>query len=806
MALSNESYIVQTATSGEVIVPIREAVQYMNVTFIGYQYYSYHTLMSQNMANLADDIKALQDGGLAQATFDLDALIQAAKDDIDLQILGIEAGLNDKIIFLTDEAVFNTNTKLANFDLELHGDGVNTFGIAGDIINLMGSSTGMLDRLTIIETAVGDENSGGLVQQFNGITGIVTDLAVVVGSSVSGLVEDVLILEGKMDNVATGVVPRLTIIEALLGDLDSGLVNQVGLNKDVLFGDASYDGLYNIVGDNTSGLVKYAQDNRTLVNDLNTDAGNRLTSIEFALGHLANTGLTSDVHTLQTTQQTIRTNLGDTDATGLRRRVSLIEALSIQSIRDTVYGDGATIDGLVSDSNGLRTDLDTLIASSTSYNGNTNTALALLDSKININIDDIVAIEDTMTTKIAELDTVKANLNDAGTGVNAQLLNMNNKIKTDLLTYTNGGNTLLFTPTVLNNMKNTTDSLDVSDIISQFQTYFGTPGNYIPSVEVGALALNDWIDDVGAATGYKKSTEAIIDAHLGSGSGMTQVTENKNAITLLNSNDAIVGSVANTVLQSSDAINESIYGATGSVTILNSNGTVNGSVAHSINEGIVAYNATLQANTISDLNDQITALENENIELQQDIKDTASELQVEMVRYDTILPFLQSMFKRVNNDGEILDSEIDTIFNTVSGKVAALSTTLVNKDATIYFTDNGGGGLNTFDVSIKLDSDLKFADLTSLGEDVDVFLIIDRVSDGYQTTADLNSTTLDAANNLVIDSGIYLEIMDARVYANPADTTGVEVLDLTETYNVTYATTDIFGQLKIHTTQIEVRP
>ena len=52
MALSNESYIVYTDTAGEIIVPIKEAVPYLNVELIGYQHYSYHSLMSQNLANL----------------------------------------------------------------------------------------------------------------------------------------------------------------------------------------------------------------------------------------------------------------------------------------------------------------------------------------------------------------------------------------------------------------------------------------------------------------------------------------------------------------------------------------------------------------------------------------------------------------------------------------------------------------------------------------------------------------------------------------------------------------------------------
>ncbi len=802
MALSNESYIVYTATSGEVIVPIREAVPYLNVTFIGYQYYSYHTLMSQNMANLADDIKALQDGGLAQATFDLEALIQEAKDEIDLQILGIESGLNDKIIFLTDQAVSNTNTQLGNFNTELYGDGVTTFGLVGIIDTLTNETDGLVNRVDIIETAVGDENSGGLVQQFNGITGIVTDLAIVVGSETSGLVEDVLILENKMDNVSTGVLPRLIGLESILGDINVGLIHQINLNKDILFGDGSYEGLFNIIGDNTAGLVKYAQDTRLDLNNLTSDSGIRLTSIEIALGHLSNTGITSDVDDLQTQQQIIRDSLGDTDASGLRLRVADIEGLNVQVIRDTVYGDGDSIPGLVSDSADLRTDVDALAAASSGFNGSVTDELAVINTKIDTNIDDIDNIEITMASKISELDVVKDNLNNATTGVNYQLANMNTTIEESLLTH----NTLLFTPSILNDMKIVTDSVSTNDIVAQFQTYFGTVGNYLAASELGLAPLTDWIDDTLNADGYKLSTETIIDNHLGTGSGISQVTANQDAITLLNSSDATVGSVDNSILQAKDEINDNLYGVSGSITILNSNNNVSGSVSKTVEDIIGSYDSVLQSTTILDLQNQIDQLESENGDLQLEIKESTSEIQVEMVRYDTILPFLQSMFKRVNSDGEILDSEIDTIFDTVGTKVAALSATLSPKDAIAYFTDNGGAGLNTFDLSIILDRDLHFVDLSSAGGSSDDFIIIERVSDSYRTFGTLGLATLEAGNNLVVESGIYLEILEARVYENENDATGVEVLDLTETYNVTYATSDIFGQIKIHEYVIEARP
>lgn len=807
MALTNDSYIVSTATAGDIIVPIKEAVPYLNVQLIGYQHYSYHSLMSQNLANIVDDIKALQDGGLAQVTFDLDALVAQAQADIDAQILGLESGINDKIIFQTDEAVSNTNTQLAAFNDTLNGDGVTTFGIVGDVndvVALVGdANSGLTKRVDTIETAVGDETSGGLVQQFNGISSIVTDLGIVVGSETSGLVEDVLIIQDQLGNISTGLIPRMTSLEVTIGDSGSGLFQQVQTHDDVIYGDGTYAGLYNIVGNNTAGAIKDIEDNRLAIVALDGNLTPRTTSIENALGHLTNTGITADVAELQTQQATIRTNLGDTDASGLRLRVSNIEALNVQGIRDQIYGDGLLIPGLVSDTTGLRADVDAILTYTSS--GDNEAAIAAVDAKADANAANIVTINTDLATKTTQISTINDNLNNVTTGINTQLANIGTTIQNTVLTYDDGlGTVVTFTPNVLYAIKTNSDNLTTSDIINQFQTYFGTPGSYILPSEVGKAALDTWIADVANPTGYKLSTEVIIANYLTANYTMSNIAANTAAIATLNGLVGTPGSVLHSIDTELTAYDETLNGPTGSITILNSDIATPGSVAYTTNAAITAYDTQLQASTIADLQGQINTLSTTDDTIRTEIKNTTSELQVEMVRYDTILPFLQQMFKYVNQTGAITDSEIDTLFTTALGKVEAMSATIINQDYVIYFTDNGGGGLNTFDMSIILDRDLKFTPLAD--EQTTLYIRLRRISDGYINFGNLDGTTLDAANNLVVDSGIYLESTEARLYADGADVTGVEILSLADPIVCEFATLDIFGQYKLHTVPVVARP
>jgi hypothetical protein len=96
MGLNNEAYIVNTKTAGEVIVPIRESISYLNVKFLGWQFYNYHEVMSQNIANLADDIQTLKDGGSAGLSFNLEEVLANTQATIDTKLQEIDAMLHHK--------------------------------------------------------------------------------------------------------------------------------------------------------------------------------------------------------------------------------------------------------------------------------------------------------------------------------------------------------------------------------------------------------------------------------------------------------------------------------------------------------------------------------------------------------------------------------------------------------------------------------------------------------------------------------------------------------------------------------------
>ena len=790
MALSNESYIVNTKTAGEIIVPIKETVPYLNISLIGYQYFNYQSIMSQNLANIVDDIKALQDGGAAQATFDLDKLVAESNAKIDSKINMFNDAIYKKIELLTDEAVTETKKSITQFKEELHGkngDGGVIADVATNTSAIGDDSSGIVHQINVIESTVGIGKTGGLIQQFSGVSDIVTQVATDVATHDDKLTDiDVIINADK-----TGLLPRTTTLETLVGGENSGLVKDTQLNKDMIFGDGTYEGILSILGDKTQGLIHYTQLIRSDFDASVSDLNPRLNYVEERLGSNDDnnaSGVIGDVKTLQSQVSNLDTIVGLDLKSGLQLKVQNLENYNIQQIRDTLY---IADTGLQDVTNKLRDDVDALessTSSAASTNSDNNTKLRdLIDTnanKISTNVDNI----STLTTTV---DTINSDLND-NDGIKDQISNMPTSIVESVLTYTDNDNTqTVFTPSILYDMKVQTDALSVDNIASRFVTYFGSGNDALTADEIGNAAINVWVKDTTDA-GYVSKTKKVISDYLDANFTMSNIQANHDAISVLNSDNLTDGSVAHTVKTEIDALEDSLTGPDGLITIINGGDTVDGSTDKKIKDSLDAYELTVN----SRFNNVTNKIDSDISDVRQEIADQTTELQVELVRYDTILPFLQKMFKYVNNQGSIEDSEIDTIFTTVISKVDALGSTIHNKDYYLVLNTT----TSKFEISIKLDSDLTFEPITP-GDTKDYVEII-RTSDGYSYFTDLDNTTLDVFGVPVVESGLYQTAVENRLYKDDNDDTGVEITDLTVDNNDTivlkFATKDIFGARKIH--------
>ncbi|MFA7127887.1 MAG: hypothetical protein WC136_01820, partial [Sphaerochaeta sp.] len=194
--MNNEAYTVNT-NQGQYIVPVKDTVSYKNIKFLGFQHYEYHSIMSQNLANIVDDINTLKDGGAAQATYQLDEMITDAKNQIDNEINEIQTLLNSTI----DERI-NFNVHLLNTAISELQD---SLGDAGSgLVNrvevveqtLVHPSTGLIYHVNQLKDIVGNENIG-LVSQVQINIDKINQLDNIIGNDTKGLVKLVNTLNEK---------------------------------------------------------------------------------------------------------------------------------------------------------------------------------------------------------------------------------------------------------------------------------------------------------------------------------------------------------------------------------------------------------------------------------------------------------------------------------------------------------------------------------------------------------------------------------------------------------------------------------
>ena len=798
MALSNNSYIVYTAT-GEVIVLVNESVSYLNVSLVGYDNINYHSLISQSLANLADDIKALQDGGLAQATYDLDQLIADAKAEIDAQIAGIESGINDKIIRETSEAVESTIAALAAFELTLNGAGGVVESTTANTIAIGDAASGLTKRVDTIDTTLYDPVTG-LEIKFGALTDSTTQLLIQLEGDPNdvddiGVFGNVDLLKAQMTDPVLGMIPRVTTLEAILGDSASGLTQEINLINDKIFGDGSYDGLLSLVGTSTTGLVEQAN---TLRTDLDAEillSGDRTTLIENILGHTdePTTGAVRDIINLQIGQASLLASLGPDDASGLRLRVKTIEDYDIPTIKNFLFAAGT----------GASTRLDTneadiivLQNNATSNESATDAAFLELTNRVVVNED---AIELSTNTTVPEIDarveTLETTVGNSGSGLVQSIDDLPQKVVDDYFTHDlDGVNELVYTLNTLSGMKNITDANDADDINSRFVAYFGADdGNQVLVGKIGKTYLNTWLASnsttgSGSDIGFASTANTQSDAWWASNYSST-FTAHGTAITRMDNGVGTTDSIRYLANERVEVLTDTLYGNGIEATEL---------LSTSIDNKIATYNTNIVTpidTRVTDNADDIADINTETNSIRLDMKDQADETQVEMVRYDTILPFLHKMFKYVNNPGSLTDDQIDDIFDVLTSSVETVALSVLTTQVYLKLDVSS----SQFLIHVEIDRDQKFVEIDPINA-AGVYMNIVRPSDSFSSSAEIMS----AAQSTTREHSF--AIID-RLYDGIGDTIGVEIADITgvnEFIVLQYATEDMFGQFKLHEQKIEI--
>ena len=778
MALTNESYIVNTQTTGDIIVPVKEQVQYLNINLLGYQYYKYHEVMSQNLANIVDDIKSLQDGGLAQATFDLDALVAQSQQLISDEVRDLENGMLDRIVSLTDEAVTTSKDAIAAFNIEIHG-GINAnnntvVGVVPEVENLRATvgdddaTYGLTKKVQTLYTTIGDENSPtGLVSKVNSYISLITDLT-------------------------ADMSPIITLI----GNESSGLIQEVTLNTNRIFGGGGFDGILSIIGTVDSSGILY--DISNLRQDIDVEialSGNRLDIIEpkILTFESAIQGFTADI-------DNISNELGTNDNPGIKQRVYILEQQDVPNLKQIVSG---AITGHTDLISGLRSELNLAKSHIETLESATTTSSSTLEDNINSS----TALIAANTTAI---NTIETNLNNLENGKvqdnidniialsSGQVLTNKNDIATMPDTIQNGilkySNSLIFDKNVLKLMNDTTQAIETSNIITQFKTYFEVGDAYIDINQIGKDHLLLFIND-NSATGFREQSYGFINDYLSANVyDLAQIERNKQSLITLNATDTVIGSVSKDILDATDPLVQKLN------YLESIDPTETRSIEYIAKNHTDTLAASLATNEFATIDEKIAANITSISTLKSNTDIQLDEVKVEHARYDTLLPFMQTMFKYLNSPGTITDAEIDVIFTDITAKIEQVSIDSGAKqlDYDLLLLP----GVSKFKVHVVLDKDLKFDNI--VGTIADTYVQIYRRAPGDATKEAYSDpvfepTATDALGRLIIHSGVLEVEISSNMFLSSDDSDDGAVVDLTgenASIELQIGTIDIFGQHK----------
>ena len=141
-------------------------------------------------------------------------------------------------------------------------------GLVKDVADLQGADTGLGNRVSAIETQIGNTTMTTTAQT---LTGSIEEVHV----AANGLTSRVNTLEGAVGDSTSGLVKDVTDLQTTVGDSSSGLVKKV-------------DDLETTVGDSSSGLVKDVSDIESIVGDSNAGLVKDVADLQNDVGHLAN--------------------------------------------------------------------------------------------------------------------------------------------------------------------------------------------------------------------------------------------------------------------------------------------------------------------------------------------------------------------------------------------------------------------------------------------------------------------------------------------------------------------------------------
>jgi len=667
MGLSNETYIVHTKYSGDIVVPVENVVTYKNIQLVGYNAYQYHENISQSLVNLNDEIILLKNGPAGQAQLDLEEVIAQAKLDITTQKDELEAALNSALTTSLDKIIKDTtvnNTAMSE----------SIVTIEGNITSLDVSKTEHGNRLETIETQINGkvtstETTIGIIDKIKTHASEITNIQNSIGKIES--------INGSTVIAGTGVLGNIELLTRVIGDNNSGILkDNIDMNANIVniskIVGTSYESTYNLssdVKDIKTFLFNTPQipilENTNLMNDVYNDSTGlitKITNIESKINVLD--GLSSNsvaqsqsLYTLSNTVDVIESDvtLLKTNSNSNTNRIISIENLGLNALKETVVGTNGLTTIIGSATSGLIKKVNDNVLAINSNNTTLTTSLTTLGNRVTKTEEDIVIIKSDISTINNDINIVEGDISDIVENISDIETNISNMMTTvdTHMTY----NSVLYNAQKLSTMDTTLTSYINADILAQFQSYFynTTTSTYIAKDAIGIETIAKWSDDT-TATGMKLKTNNFINTYLSTDPQYGKINTLELSMNTLRGSANTAGSI--------------LKGLTDLETDLNLK------IETDVN--------TLSAN----LSPRVTSLENDNtlnknkiaaLESKDSIMNKAyDEIVNESVKYSTLLPFLKKIFIMINPNTNVSNDNLSLMFDTLINNVSTLSATYVN--------------------------------------------------------------------------------------------------------------------------------
>lgn len=654
MEISNNSFILTSATNGNIVVDPQQSQAYENITLFGNGYYDWGRVLNQDLVYIYDQIAGLKDGGIQQATFDANQFLaqfqasqaEALANQTAALLIAIDNKVNSKFVDVTGAITTNLTdltSQLSNYnqaykDADTALQTTITTAYQTAIQNATNTTTTALSNLI-------DEYNTFALDTTNWRNSVSPQIATFSSSFDLFKTQTATNFTSTNNTVSSNyqtILGKISTINATLASFGTSIIDaakqytdtQIVLITDLINNDLnSVTGTLNTQGGEISALQTEVSNFTSLVpNFVTTDNSILSEAVAYTDTAIADLNAsTGTVGKLQITVDDLSNNFGT-----------------------KVY---TVVDPLFSAITGAAGSLTLLSAD---YNAYKASNAADIQTKYN----SVNAAVTAVSNRVTNIETTYANSWKAYT--DAAIITVDGKISTltNIVTINSSDIADLKTTIVSLNGGTATQQLNLTDLTNRVTTL---------ESEISPMITSAGADTLTAAKSYTDNQVTIIDNLIANGDAAT--LSGAKSYT-----DTALQSVATTYATktSVDSISNSINSLQAGITTL----TTNLDNSNTRIDTLISTVNSLSSSSVQYVDDRVQQLNNM-------FTTKFNNAQANYVGYDTIFPILKTVLGLIVNN-QILPTELNDLFDNI---IATYKDTLPeqlasNLQAVVYISNS----------------------------------------------------------------------------------------------------------------------